>query len=119
MKPRLKKCNDCDAVQLTCSQGIRCSKCQATFRFIDGRNALISQLENLGHTDIKEAGLTNYGKLKLSFTHIKCGTAQIWTIGNLKTRLKAYPDIAPCSKCGSKSRTKNAVLANKEKNEAK
>ena len=44
--------------------------------------------------------LNQNGKREWTFTHEPCGFRQTWVIGNIKSRLKADPDHAPCSQCG-------------------
>lgn len=109
MKPRLITCMDCGIERLTCSRGIRCCKCQAKMRYTESRNKIIKQLEDLGHVDVKEAGYTSWGSFSYTFTHNVCGTTQTWSLANIKNRLNAAPDVAPCSKCGAKTRMAAAM----------
>ncbi len=115
MKPRLITCMDCGVERLTCSQGIRCCKCQAKWRYTEGRNKIIKQLEDLGHVVEHESCTTEWGGFGYTFTHLACGTTQTWSLANIKNRLRNCPDVAPCSKCGGQTRMIAARKGYKEK----
>jgi len=85
-----------------------------TTQFDAKRNEAKALMEAVGLTDISFPGIDKFGKALVTFTHTECGTTQTWQLGNVKKRLKADANTAPCSHCGAKRRTMNATLKSAE-----
>ncbi len=90
-----------------------------TTQFDKARNETKTLMEAVGLSNVSFPGIDKSGKAQVLFTHTECGTEQTWQLGNVKKRLKADPNTAPCSKCGGKRRAMIATLASaKSRSEA-